>query len=65
VVLDLGANVGFASLFFADAYPDAKIIAVEPSASNFEQLQKKTQLLSAVFHLSKRLFILPATTCLL
>jgi len=48
VVLDLGANVGFASLFFADAYPDAKIIAVEPSASNFEQLQKNTASFSRI-----------------
>src|SRR6218665_884599 len=30
-ILDFGANIGFASLYFADRFPDAAIIAVEPS----------------------------------
>jgi FkbM family methyltransferase len=36
VILDLGANVGYASAFFASRFPDARIIAVEPDPANFE-----------------------------
>ncbi len=35
VILDLGANVGYASAFFASRFPDARIIAVEPDPENF------------------------------
>ena len=38
LIFDLGANVGYAALFFANKYPEAKIISVEPEASNFELL---------------------------
>ena len=41
-IVDLGANVGFASLYFADKYPDAQITAVEPSRRNFDLLQHNT-----------------------
>ena len=40
LIIDAGANVGFASLFFARKYPDARIIALEPEAENFALLQK-------------------------
>lgn len=43
VIIDLGANVGYASIFFANKYPGAKIISVEPEASNFEVLVRNTQ----------------------
>lgn len=35
-VLDLGANVGYASVFFANQYGAARILAVEPDPLNFE-----------------------------
>lgn len=34
VIIDAGANVGAASLWFARAFPRAKVIAVEPDAEN-------------------------------
>lgn len=40
LILDVGANVGFASVWFANRYPNAKIIAVEPDASNVAMLRK-------------------------
>jgi len=40
VILDVGANIGLASIYFANKYPDAKIIAIEPEGSNFELLEK-------------------------
>lgn len=38
-IVDAGANVGFASKYFARHYPEAAIVAIEPDASNFEVLQ--------------------------
>ena len=40
VILDIGANVGMAAIYYANRYPSAKIIAVEPEASNYGVLQK-------------------------
>lgn len=42
VIVDCGANIGFASLYFAQLFPNATIIAVEPESSNFELLKKNT-----------------------
>lgn len=41
-IFDLGANIGLASLYFANTYPAATIIAVEPEPSNCEMLLKNT-----------------------
>ena len=38
VIIDAGANVGLSALFFANKYPSARIIAVEPEARNFAML---------------------------
>jgi FkbM family methyltransferase len=40
VIVDGGANIGLASIYYANKYPEASIIAVEPEQSNFEMLQK-------------------------
>lgn len=37
-IIDAGANVGYASLYFSEKYPEAKIVAVEPAIQNFEVL---------------------------
>ena len=42
-IIDAGANIGLASIFFANKYPDAKIIALEPEATNFELLLKNIE----------------------
>ncbi len=39
-IVDVGANIGMASLFFAHRYPQARIIAVEAEPSNFTMLTK-------------------------
>jgi len=38
VIVDAGANVGCSSLFFADAYPSAEVVALEPDPATFEVL---------------------------
>ncbi len=37
-IIDGGANIGGASVFFANRYPNAKIVAVEPEEDNFAML---------------------------
>ena len=38
VIVDAGANAGYSSVFFATAFPRARVIAIEPEASNHAQL---------------------------
>jgi len=42
VIIDAGANIGLASIFFANKCPEAKIISIEPEAENFRLLTKNT-----------------------
>lgn len=39
LIIDAGANVGFAALWFAKLYPQATIVCVEPDPGNFKALQ--------------------------
>lgn len=41
-IIDAGANIGLSAVFFANRYPDAEIIAIEPDASNFRLVQQNT-----------------------
>lgn len=41
-IIDAGAHIGLASVYLANRFPDARIIALEPEASNFDLLQKNT-----------------------
>jgi FkbM family methyltransferase len=38
LIVDGGANVGLAALYFRDVYPEARILAIEPEESNFREL---------------------------
>ena len=42
-IVDLGANIGLSALFFMKKYPDARIIAVEPDAVNFEIMKRNLE----------------------
>jgi len=39
-IVDAGANIGLAAIYFANKYPGAKIIAIEPEQSNFKLLKE-------------------------
>ncbi|MGH8700798.1 MAG: FkbM family methyltransferase [Burkholderiales bacterium] len=43
LILDLGANIGAAARYFAQAWPASHVLAVEPAADNFELLFENTQ----------------------
>jgi len=52
-IIDCGANVGLASLFFGQKFSDATIIAVEPEKNNFGMLQKNTSCNSRIIPINK------------
>jgi len=54
VIIDAGANIGLASVFYANRYPRAKIIAIEPEQSNFDVLKKNTSHYSNVILFKER-----------
>jgi FkbM family methyltransferase len=39
-IVDAGANVGIATVYYANKYPEAKIVAVEPEPTNYAALLK-------------------------
>ena len=39
-IFDLGANVGYASIFFANRFPGSKIFAIEPEENNYRMAEK-------------------------
>ncbi|MEP6616818.1 MAG: FkbM family methyltransferase [Ginsengibacter sp.] len=43
IIFDLGSNVGYASILFANRFPEAKIFALEPEETNFEVAQKNVR----------------------
>lgn len=70
-ILDLGANVGYASAIFASRYPSARILAVEPDPGNYklcvENLEpygpRVTTLPGAVWASRSRLALARGTFC--
>jgi len=40
LVVDCGANVGYASAWFASRYPDARVVAVEPDPANAAECRR-------------------------
>lgn len=43
VIIDCGANIGFAVLFFKWVYPDSTVYAFEPDKATFELLQRNVK----------------------
>jgi len=52
-IIDLGANIGLASVYFKNLFPNAKIIAVEPEKSNFDMLVMNTQNYGSIHCINK------------
>ena len=55
VVLDCGANVGFASLYFASRYPGARIYAIEADPATFPRLDRNTREIANVVTVARAL----------
>lgn len=48
LVVDMGANIGVSSAYFSNTYPEAQLVALEPSESNFSLLSMNTASLGNV-----------------
>lgn len=48
LILDIGANIGLASVYFRQRYPAAQVVAVEPDRENFDCLHRNVGNDSAV-----------------
>jgi FkbM family methyltransferase len=55
-IVDAGANVGYASLWFHMQYPEAHIVAIEPEQSNFDLLSLNTNSISNIILIKKGLW---------
>lgn len=53
-VIDLGANIGLASRYFASKHPDCVLFAVEPDDANFALLDKNVMRLKAAGRVTVR-----------
>ena len=47
-IIDAGANAGYATRWFAETFPTAKVIAIEPDPDNVELLRRNTEGLANV-----------------
>jgi FkbM family methyltransferase len=48
VILDLGANLGYASIYFALRYPSATVYALEPDPQTYRKLVRNTKWLKRI-----------------
>jgi FkbM family methyltransferase len=56
VIIDAGANIGLAAVFFKIKFPNVKIICLEPEPENFKLLLQNTQAFEGVTCLQKGLW---------
>lgn len=56
IIIDAGAYNGLTSIFYAEKYPKAKIIAIEPELSNFMILKKNVSMYSNITPINKALW---------
>lgn len=55
-IIDLGGNIGLTSAYLASKFPKAKIVTVEPEASNFETLKVNVAPYSNIIPVNKGVF---------
>ena len=53
--IDAGGNIGLAAIYFANKYPNAKIISIEPEKDNFKMCLKNTKNYDNIIPMQKAL----------
>ena len=56
VIIDAGANIGLTSVYFANLFPNAKIICIEPDQENFACVIKNVSAYKNIMPLNKALW---------
>lgn len=64
VIIDAGANVGYAAVYFANKYPEAKIFCLEPEESNFQMILKNTRKYSNIVSINAALWYEDKQLCI-
>lgn len=59
-IVDLGANIGLAAVYFKSRFPAATIISVEPDPENFAMLLENTKAYSNIYCLNNGIWNKPA-----
>ncbi len=54
-IIDAGANIGLAAVFFNKEHPNATIVSIEPEQSNFKLLSENTKSYTNVFPIQRAL----------
>jgi FkbM family methyltransferase len=54
-IIDAGANIGLATVFFSKKFPESKIVSIEPEQNNFSMLESNTKSLENVTCIKKAL----------
>lgn len=58
-IIDCGANIGLSAVYFANKYPNATIIAVEPDFGNFTYLELNSKLYPNIICLNRAIWSKP------
>jgi FkbM family methyltransferase len=64
-IVDAGANIGLATVFFALRWPGVRVIAVEPEQRNYELLERNTRGLAGVEPVAAALWSAPCELAVL
>jgi FkbM family methyltransferase len=64
LIVDAGGYIGTAAIVFAEAYPEATIVTLEPSSENFEILKRNVARYPNIKPVKKALSTAPATLTL-
>lgn len=62
-IVDLGANIGYASVYFSARWPGANVLSVEPDAQNVQLLEQNTRRWPRIKRLQAAVWSHPARVC--
>lgn len=62
-IVDLGANIGYASVYFSARWPGANVLSVEPDTQNAELLGQNTRFWPCITRLQGAVWSHPARVC--
>jgi len=52
LIIDCGSNIGLSTIYFAELFPEAKIVSIEPEINNFNLMKKNCNKLKNVIFLN-------------
>jgi FkbM family methyltransferase len=65
IIIDAGANIGLAALWFKARYPKATVISIEPNTDNFSVLRENVSASDTTLLVNAAVGSLPGSVCLI